>query len=158
MLPRNWRLQSFQNMDLSPATKFNKTAKKCCWLFRVIIIIEKKNLQGFWTGSKTSSTGPLLSYLPSYPHITSDHPSAIQLLPKEQKQEAIVCPFVSDQKSRTSEQTSSCPVVPPTQRCRQKLCSPIDSLERDWATAATHWLSKPPLILDIHVSTRRPYI
>lgn len=38
-------------------------------------------------------------------HDSPDQPSAIQLLPEEQKLEAIVCPCVSDQQSRTSEQT-----------------------------------------------------
>lgn len=46
------------------------------------------------------STGPLLGA----DHVSSDQPSAIQLLPEEQKLEATVCLYVSDQQSRTTEQ------------------------------------------------------
>ncbi len=45
------------------------------------------------------SSGPLLSA----DHVNPDQPSAIQLLPEEQKLEATVCLYVSDQQSRTSE-------------------------------------------------------
>ena len=85
------------------------------------------------------STGPLLSA----DHVSPDQPSAVQLLPKAEKQGAILCLCVSDQERRTSEQTHR-PVAP---LCRQWGCGVhFGSLNRDWPTASTHWLSKPPLV------------
>lgn len=44
-----------------------------------------------------------------------------------------------------NKHSSSHPVKPLTQRWRQGSCGVhFGSLERDWATAVTHWLSKPP--------------
>lgn len=118
-------------MNLSPATKSNQTIPNCC---RLLWGYDKKCLQGFrreepWTHELWASCS-VLNMLVQISHLL------FNCYLKNKTLEATVCLCVSDQQSRTSEQTHLCSVGPVTQRCRQ---GAVVSILACWSETEPLW-------------------